>query len=126
MLVLDRLAPWNDDNFTRELQRGGVRGGVVGNTAAKPRPRKCHAFVDEHGETLRPGRRARHQHLTKTRIARIKKIAREMDRIVVSDREHLRERFRPRDVEFRVEHRRAPPIDAREQLQLSLRTHRKV
>jgi hypothetical protein len=49
-----------------------------------------------------------------------------MDWIVVSDRKRLRERFRPRNVGFRVEHRRAPPIDAREQLQLSLRTHRRV
>src|SRR5262249_6786667 len=108
VLVLDGLAARTDANASHHLHRGGVRGAIVGDTAGKLRPCKCHAVVDEHGETLRPGRRARHQHLTKTRIARIKKIAREMDWIVVSNRERLRERFRPRNVEFRVEHRRAP------------------
>src|ERR1700759_2197298 len=52
VLVLDGLAARNDDNISHELYRGGVRGAIVGNTAGKPRPCKCHAFVDEHGETL--------------------------------------------------------------------------
>jgi hypothetical protein len=126
VLVLDGLAARNNDDVSHQLHRRGVSDAIVGDTAGKLWPCKCHAFVDEHGETLRPGRSDRHQHLTKTRIAPIKKIAREMDRVVVFDRERLRERFRPRNVRFRVEHRRAPPIDASEQLQLSLRTHRRV
>ena len=104
MLILDGLAARNDDNVSRELHRGGVRDAIVRDTAGKLRPCKRHAFIDEHRQTLRPDCGDRHQHLTKTLIALIKKIAREMDRVVVFDRERLRERFRPRNVGFRVEH----------------------
>jgi hypothetical protein len=95
-IVLDALAAGQAHDFSHDLHRRGMRGGITLDGAFETRHDRAHAVIDKEGDAMSFGRLAAAQDIDEDRVRGLENVAGEDNRIFERNRETLQVRGAPR------------------------------